>query len=88
MILQYTSRTAEVYAYDPTLPVTTVPIVSGATAYDCPYSGITYILVLNKALYYGMRLDHSLINPNQVRQFGIPLWDSFSGFLFGIRARA
>jgi hypothetical protein len=33
-------------------------------------------LVFNEALYYGTQLDHSLINPNQVRAYGIPLWDN------------
>ncbi|CAJ1936118.1 unnamed protein product [Cylindrotheca closterium] len=76
VIMSYTPRLANVYAYDPALPPTNVPIVSGATAYDCPQSGNTFILIFNKALYYGNRLDHSLINPNQVRKFGIPLWDN------------
>ncbi|CAJ1965439.1 unnamed protein product [Cylindrotheca closterium] len=74
--MSYTPRSADVYAYDPALPPTNVPIVSGATAYDCPQSGNTFILIFNEALYYGNRLDHSLINPNQVRKFGIPLWDN------------
>ena len=35
-----------------------------------------FILVFNKALYYGTKLDHFLINPNQVRADGIPFWDN------------
>jgi hypothetical protein len=27
-------------------------------------------------LYYGEKLDHLLINPNQIRHYGIPLWDN------------
>ena len=27
-------------------------------------------------MYYGTRLDHSLINPNQVRAYGIDFWDN------------
>src|SRR6056300_1595568 len=34
---------------------TVVPIVNGATAYDCERSGQTYILVVNEALYYGYK---------------------------------
>ena len=44
--------------------------------YDDPFSGDTFILVFNEALYYGTQLNHSLINPNQVRAYGIPLWDN------------
>ena len=50
--------------------------MSGATAWDDHSTGSTYILVINEALYYGAKLDHSLINPNQVRSYGIPFWDN------------
>ncbi|CAJ1929560.1 unnamed protein product [Cylindrotheca closterium] len=74
--MSYTPRSADAYAYDPALPPTNVPIMSGATAFDCPQTGNTFILIINEALYYRNRLDHSLINPNQVQSFGIPLWDN------------
>jgi Reverse transcriptase (RNA-dependent DNA polymerase) len=77
VVLQSTFRTADVYAYDTSIrPIENVPIVTGATAYDDVTSGRTYILVFNEALYYGEKLDHTLINPNQVRSYGIPFWDS------------
>ena len=57
-------------------PIEGIPIVKGATAYDDPITGTTYILVFNEALYYGLKMDHSLINPNQVRSYGIDLWDN------------
>ena len=77
VVLHATFRTADVYAYDTSIrPIENVPIVTGATAYDDPITNQTYILVFNESLYYGERLDHSLINPNQVRSFGIPFWDN------------
>ena len=77
VVLHPTFRTADVYAYDTSIkPIENVPIVSGATAYDDPASGKTFILVFNESLYYGDCLDHTLINPNQVRAFGIPFWDN------------
>lgn len=45
----------------------TCRLVSGATAYDNPISGDTYVLVFNEALHYGEKLDHTLMNPNQLR---------------------
>ena len=76
-VLQHTNRQADVYSYDTNLkPTLDIPIVSGATAYDDPISGNTFILVLNEALYYGPKLDHSLINPNQCRAYGIEFWDN------------
>jgi hypothetical protein len=77
VVLHATFRTADVYAYDTSIkPIENVPIVSAATAYDDPMTGDTFILVFNEALYYGSKLDHSLINPNQVRAYGIPFWDN------------
>jgi hypothetical protein len=38
-----------------------------ATAYDCPTSGATYVLIINEALYFGDSLPFSLISPNQLR---------------------
>ncbi len=32
--------------------------------------------MFNEALYYGEKLDHTLINPNQVLSYGIPIWDN------------
>ena len=76
VILKYTRRTADVYAYDKSLkPIEGVTIVNGATAWDDPLTQHTYILVINEALYYGTKLKHSLINPNQVRSYGIKFWD-------------
>jgi hypothetical protein len=77
LILHYTTRAADVYAYDKSYkPLEGVPIVAGATAYDDPSSGLTYILIFNKSLYYGTKLNHSLINPNQIRSYGIGFWDN------------
>lgn len=76
MILERTTRTADVYPYDESYaPMTNVPIVSGATAWD-DEDGTTYILVFNESLYYGSKLHHSLINPNQVRMNGVDFWDN------------
>ena len=41
------------------------------TAYG---TNTTYILVVNENLYYGNKLDQSLINLNQVRPYGIDFW--------------
>jgi hypothetical protein len=76
--LHHTTRTADVYAYNKLYkPLEGVPIVAGATACDDTATGMTYILVFNEALYYGSKLDHTLINPNQVRNYGIAgFWDN------------
>ena len=77
VILEFTQRAADVYAYIKDIaPIVGVPIVSGATAWDDPVTGQTYILVINEGLYYGNKMDHSLINPNQITAYVIPLWDN------------
>jgi hypothetical protein len=77
VIMGYTGRTADVYPYEKSYaPIANIPIVKGATAYDDPVTNETYLLIFNESLYYGMKLDHSLWNPNQIRANGIPLWDN------------
>ena len=77
VILEFTQRAADVYAYLKDIAlIEGVPIVSGETAWDDPITGQTYILVINEGLYIGNKMDHSLINPNQIRDYGIPLWDN------------
>ena len=72
--LSLTHRTADVYPYDKAYtPIANVPIVTGATAWDDTDSGQMYILVFNESLFYGTKLDHSLINPNQLRMHEVDL---------------
>lgn len=65
-------RPADVYAYDTSIkPIKNYPIVLGtSTLYADPADSRTKTFFLVHRL-----LDHTLINPNQVRAFGIPFWD-------------
>ena len=67
--LAFTGRVCDVSPYNATAyqPERDVPIVSAATAFTCQRTGQTYILVINEALWFGDRLENSLINPNQLR---------------------
>ena len=77
VITSYTSRTADVYPYDSSYkPIQNIPIVTGATAWTDRSNNVTYILIINEALYYGSKLDHSLINPNQIRANSIDVHDN------------
>ena len=76
VVLSYTNRVADVYPYnDAYKPMTSVPIVTGATTYHHP-NGQSYILVINEALFYGTKLKHTLLNPNQIRHYGHGFWDN------------
>ena len=50
---------------------TSVPIVTCAVAYDDPRTYSTVILVFNQSLYFGDRLAHNLICPQQLRMNGM-----------------
>jgi hypothetical protein len=52
-----------------------VPVATVATAYDCPTTGKTHILVINEALYFGDKMSNTLLCPNQLRANGIRVDD-------------
>ena len=77
IVLAMMQRTANVYPYDPSYkPLHNVPIVMGATMVTDTVSGKSFIMVINEALYYDKKLDHSLINPNQFCHHGTMIWDN------------
>jgi hypothetical protein len=50
-------------------PFQRIPIGTAATLWTND-KGISYILILNQALLFGERLEHSLLCPNQLRNWG------------------
>jgi hypothetical protein len=62
--------------HDDFIPVQDVPIATVATAWSDPYTGQCYILIVHEALYFGNKMNHSLINPNQLRHFGVEVYDN------------
>ena len=80
IIIHYTSRECDVSPYADTYePIRNVPIVTGATAVTSPSTGMTHILIFNEAIWMGDVLDHSLLNPNQLRAHGIEVQDNTFG---------
>ena len=77
VILSHTGRECDVSPYtDFYDAIKGVPIVSGATAWTSQRDGETYILVFHEALWMGSTMPNSLINPNQLRNFGIVVQDN------------
>jgi len=73
--IYFTGRICDVAPFLTDLPNQQgVQICSGATAYDNGNGG-TYILIINEAIWFGDQMQHSLINPNQVRAYGVSLCD-------------
>jgi hypothetical protein len=57
-------------------PLKDIPVATVATAWDDPKDGSTIILVINEALYFGARMPHTLLCPNQLRFNGIIVNDT------------
>ena len=77
IILNYAGKVCDVSPYrDDYTPVTNVPIVNAATAWQSSHTGQTYILVFNESLWMGDSMDTTLVNPNQLRHYGTQVQDN------------
>ena len=77
IITQYSGRECDVLPYsDAYEAVTGVPIVTGATAWTDQETGETWIIVIHEAIWMADTMPHSLINPNQLRAFGVDVEDN------------
>ena len=77
VILNYTGKVCDVSPYrDDYTPVTNVPIVNAATAWQSSHTGQTYILVFQESLWMGDSMDTTLVNPNQLRHYDIQVQDN------------
>jgi hypothetical protein len=76
-IIHFTDKVCDVSPYTDTYEaIKSVPIVQAATAFDHPDTGETTILILNEAISMGDKMNHTLINPNQLRAFGLTVQDN------------
>ena len=75
--IAYTGQVCEVSGFHQQFEsISSVPVGTFATAHTDQDTGETVILILHEALGFGDSLDHTLINPNQIRSNGIPVWDN------------
>ena len=76
-VMYYTGKQCDVSPYtDAYEAIKSVPIVQAGTAYDNTETGETFILVFNEAIWMGDKMEHTLVNPNQLRSFGITVQDN------------
>ena len=74
--IEYTGQQCDVSGFHEELAgLTNVPVATVATGYQSP-GGEVFILIMHEVLYFGDTMNHSLINPNQIRHFGIPVSDN------------
>ena len=77
VILSHTGQRCEVMPYSDTYDaITDVPVVTGATLWTSPHDRDEYILIFNEALWMGDSLQHMLVNPNQLREYGTTIQDN------------
>ena len=75
-ILEFTGEQCDVSPYTNDYdPITNVSVVNAVTAFTDESSGETVILRFNQVLWYGNRMKMSLINPNQLRYYGVSVSD-------------
>ena len=74
-VLHYTERSCDVAPFSDTYePMTNIPIITASTGFTST-TGRQYILVFNEDLYI-KDMDHTLINPNQLRHFDTEVQDN------------
>ena len=74
-VFESTGKTCNVQPFSSDLGMATnVPIVDGALAYDCPYTGQVYILLVRNALHIPS-MDHNLVPPFIMRAGGVHVND-------------
>ena len=77
VVIHFKEREFDVSPYtDAYEPTNRVNIACARMAWTSPTSSKTYILVFNKGLWMGDKMDHTLVKPNQMRHFGIKVQDN------------
>ena len=77
VVLSYMGKECEVSPYSSEYKaVWNVPVVTGATVWMNPMDGTAYLLVFHESLWMGDKLDHTLVNPNQLWAYGVSIQDN------------
>jgi hypothetical protein len=86
--IYFTGETVDVapFAPDHYEPLKQVPVATCATI-TTTQSGREWLVIGNEMLYFGEKMDRSLINPNQIRMNGIRVDESPTEEVFGISAK-
>ena len=77
VVLSYTGKECEVSPYSSQYEaVWNVPVVTGATVWTNAADGMAYLLIFHESLWMGDKLDHTLVNPNQLPAYGVNVQDN------------
>jgi hypothetical protein len=76
-VIEYTDQVCDVSPFSSKYePMRNIPVAKTVAAYDDPYDHETYILVTAQSLYYGDKIENTLICSNQMRSYGIEVDDN------------
>ena len=77
VVLSYTGKECEVSPYSSEYEaVQNVPVITGATVWTNATDGAAYLLIFHESVWMGDKLDHTLVNPNQLRAYGVSVQDN------------
>ena len=77
VVLSYTGKECEVSPYSSQYKtVWNIPVVTGATVWTNAADGMAYLLIFHESLWMGDKLDQTLVNPNQLRAYGVSIQDN------------
>ena len=75
--MDFTGKECDVDPYTDALKtIKSVPIVQADTAYKNHETGETTILILNEEIWMCETMYHTLVNPNQLRTYGMTVQDN------------
>ena len=75
--IQYSGRKCDVSPYtDDYEAIKSVPIANAGTAWTSKDTIDTYILIFHEGFWMRDQMEHSLLNPNQLRNFGVTVQDN------------
>ena len=77
VVPSYTGKECEVSPYSSQYEaVRNIPVVMGATVWTNDADGTAYLLIFHESLWMGDKWDHKLVNPNQLRAYGVNIQDN------------
>jgi hypothetical protein len=75
-LMEYTGEICDVNPFlDSYQPIQEIPVARCCTVWTNQDDSMEYLLVGDQMLWFGTQLPHSLINPNQLRAYGIDVND-------------
>jgi hypothetical protein len=75
-VLEFTGEYCDVSPFSKEYePLANVPVAKCATVYTCDDTGAMVLLVADQVLWFGDQMSNSLINPHQLRAYGLSVCD-------------